>query len=69
MFHVASQLLYHPMEGYHVEMVVWDFKYVIRETNVLSSVTLVMSELVAPLGPVRVMGIGVVTRPCVVEVC
>jgi len=38
------------------------------KTLVVSHVTLVMSLLVVTLEPVRVMGAGVVVRPCVVEV-
>ena len=40
-----------------------------RETLVVSHVTLVMSKLVVMLGPVRVMGAGVVVIMCVEEVC
>jgi len=38
------------------------------ETLVVLHVTLVMSCVVVTLGPVRVMGAGVVVIPCVVEV-
>ena len=39
-----------------------------KETLVISHVTLVMSQLVVTLGPVRVMGAGVVVMMCVEEV-
>jgi len=39
-----------------------------RETLVISHVTLVMSYLVVTLVPVRMMGVGVVVRSCVEEV-
>jgi len=39
------------------------------KTLVVSHVTLVMSLLVVTLGPVRVMGAGVVVMMCVEEVC
>ena len=39
-----------------------------RETLVVSHVTLVMSQLVVTLGPVRVMGAGVIVMMCVEEV-
>ena len=39
-----------------------------RETLVVSHVTLVMSLLVMTLGPVRVMGAGMVVMVCVEEV-
>ena len=38
------------------------------KTLVVSHVTLVISYPVVTVGPVRVMGAGVVMRPCVVEV-
>ena len=38
------------------------------KTLVVSHVTLVMSSLVVKLGPVRVMGAGVVEMMCVKEV-
>jgi len=38
------------------------------KTLVLSPVTLVMNLLVVTLGPVRVMGTGVVVKQCVLEV-
>jgi len=40
-----------------------------RETLVISHVTLVMSSLVVKLGPVSVTVVGVVLKPYVQEVC
>jgi len=40
-----------------------------RETLVVSHVTLVMSLLVVTLGPVSVTVVGVVTKPYVQKVC
>ena len=43
-------------------------KFLPMKTLVISHVTLVMSYLIVRLGPVRVMGAGVVVLPCVAEV-
>ena len=40
-----------------------------EETLVVSHVTLVMSSLVVTLGPVRMMGAGVIVMMYVLEVC
>ena len=57
---------YHMEPRYHVVLIVQE--WVLKETLVILLVTMVITLLVMKIGSVRVMGPGVVLKPCVAKV-